>query len=121
MSPTSSPTDASLDELGAGLRGALIRPTDPAYEARRRIWNGMIDRRPAAIAECAGTADVMAVITFARRNGLPLSVRGGGHNVGGNAVCDGGIVADLGRMNGVRVDTAPAQKWNTPVLHIRLL
>ena len=106
MSPMNSSAAAALDDLAARLRGRLVRPQDGDYEARRHVWNGMIDRRPAAIAECTGTADVIAVVDFARREGLPISVRGGGHNVGGNAVCDGGIVADLRRMNGVRVDPA---------------
>jgi len=104
MSPADSP--AIFEDLAARLRGPLVRPEDEDYEARRHVWNGMIDRYPAAIAECSGAADVIAVVDFARRNELPISVRGGGHNVGGNAVCAGGIVADLRRMNGVRVDPA---------------
>jgi FAD/FMN-containing dehydrogenase len=97
-------TSSALDELAVEIHGRLVRPDDEAYDERRRVWNGMIDRRPVAIAECSGAADVITVVKFARHRGLPISVRCGGHNVGGNAVCDGGIVADLRHMNGVRVD-----------------
>ena len=90
--------------LAASLRGQLIRPADPAYDDARRIWNGMIDRYPALIARCTGVADVIAAVNFARDNGLLLSVRGGGHNVAGNAICDGGLVIDLSPMRGVHVD-----------------
>jgi len=87
-----------------GLRGALILPGDQAYDQARRVWNGMIDKRPLAIARAAGVADVMAVVHFARKHNLLLAVRGGGHNVAGSATCDGGIVLDLGAMNSVHVD-----------------
>jgi FAD/FMN-containing dehydrogenase len=100
------PPDADLSELRAGFRGALLRPADPGYEDARRVWNGMIDRRPALIARCAGAADVMRAVDFAREGGLPLAVRGGGHNVAGNAVCHGGVVIDLSRMRAIRVDPA---------------
>jgi len=93
-----------LQSLRAGLRGALLQPGDPGYDAARHVWNGSIDRKPALIARCTGAADVIAAVAFARANGLLLSVRGGGHNVTGNAVCDGGLMIDLSPMKGVRVD-----------------
>jgi FAD/FMN-containing dehydrogenase len=93
-----------IDSLRAALRGSLLQPGDPGYDESRTIWNAMIDRRPALIARCAGAADVMLAVDFARKNGLLLAVRGGGHNIAGNAVCDGGIMIDLSRMNLVRVD-----------------
>jgi FAD/FMN-containing dehydrogenase len=93
-------------ELKGKLRGALLRPGDPGYDDARKVWNGMIDRRPALIARCAGPADVIQAVGFARERGLPLAVRGGGHNVAGSAVCDGGLVIDLSRMKGIRVDPA---------------
>lgn len=96
---------ASLTELRAQVRGVLA-PGDDGYEAARRIWNGMIDRRPAVIARCAGVADVMAAVRFAREEGLPVAVRGGGHGVAGRAVCDDGIVIDLSPMKGIWVDPA---------------
>jgi FAD/FMN-containing dehydrogenase len=93
-----------LAELGAGLHGRLILPSDPDYDADRQLWNGMIDKRPLAIAQCADTADVMNTVRFARTNNLPVSVRGGGHNVAGKALRDGALAIDLSHMKGVRVD-----------------
>ncbi len=93
-----------LEGLRASMRGAVLQPGDDGYEAARHIWNGMIDRHPAVIARCTGAADVMAAVRFARAQGLPVAVRGGGHNVAGNAVCEGGLVIDLSPMRGVRVD-----------------
>jgi FAD/FMN-containing dehydrogenase len=84
--------------------GALIWPGDEPYEAARRIWNGMVDRRPALIARCAGEDDVVAALRHARERALPVAVRGGGHNVAGNAVCDGGVLIDLGGLREVAVD-----------------
>jgi FAD/FMN-containing dehydrogenase len=95
------------DDVVADLRGRIcgevIDRGDERYETARRIWNGMIDRRPALIVRCRGAADVAAVVNLARDRGVPLSVRGGGHNVSGNALCDG-LVIDLSLMNDVRVD-----------------
>jgi FAD/FMN-containing dehydrogenase len=92
------------EELGAALRGQLIRPEDPEYDSARRVWNAMSDKHPALIARVAGVADVIACVNFARDQGLPVAVRGGGHNAAGNAVCDGGLVIDLSRMRSVHVD-----------------
>jgi FAD/FMN-containing dehydrogenase len=94
----------ALTALAAGLRGRLVRPEDGDYDAARAVWNGMVDRRPALIARCAGVADVIAAVRFAREHGLLLAVKGGGHNVAGNGVCDGGLVIDLSPMDSVRVD-----------------
>ncbi len=91
-------------QFQASLRGYLIRPGDGAYDEARAVWNAMIDRRPALIVRCAGPADVISAINFAREHDLPASVRGGGHNVAGNAVCDDGLVIDLSDMKSVRVD-----------------
>lgn len=96
----------SIDQLKARLRGELIQPSDPAYEAARKVHNGMIDKRPALIAKCVDVADVIACVNFARETGTLLAVRGGGHNAGGLGICDGGLVADLSRMKGIRVDPA---------------
>ncbi len=93
-----------IREFGASLRGSLLQPGDAGYDAARRVWNGAIDRKPALIARCAGPADVLAAVNFARANQLLVSVRGGGHNVTGNAVCDGGLMIDLSPMKGIRVD-----------------
>jgi FAD/FMN-containing dehydrogenase len=86
------------------LRGALLRPGDDGYDAARTLWNAMIDKRPALIVRCAGVADVINAVNFARTYDLLVAVRGGGHNVAGNAVCDGGLMIDLSPMKSVHVD-----------------
>jgi FAD/FMN-containing dehydrogenase len=86
------------------LAGELVLPADAAFDDARRVWNGLIDKRPAAIVYCTGPADVAAVLGFARSHGLPISVRSGGHNVAGNSVSEGGVVIDLSRMKEVFVD-----------------
>ena len=97
--------DGSLvEEFGAKLRGELLRPGGGGYEEARRVWNGMIERRPALIVRAAGVADVISSVNFARENGLLLAVRGGGHNVAGTALADGALVVDLSAMKGIRVD-----------------
>jgi len=90
--------------LAGSLQGGLITPEHPAYDAARHVWNGMIDRHPAAIAQCTGVADVVAAVDFARENDIPITVRGGGHNVAGKAVRDGALMIDLGQMHGIWVD-----------------
>src|SRR5262245_48406556 len=92
------------DALQARLHGTLIRPGDVDYDEARAVWNGMIDRRPLAIARCAAVVDVVEALAFARAHELPVSVRGGGHNVSGNAVSDGGVVIDLSPMKAISVD-----------------
>jgi len=93
-----------LDDLRASLRGELITSADPAYDEARKLWNGMIDKRPTAIARCAGTADVISAVKFARSNDLAISVRGGGHSVAGKALRDDALAIDLSAMKGLRVD-----------------
>jgi FAD/FMN-containing dehydrogenase len=96
--------DTAIGNLRASLRGGLLQPADPGYDSARRIDNAMIDRRPALIVRCAGVADVLAAVRFARAQDLLVSVRAGGHNVAGNAICDGGLVIDVSSMKGIRVD-----------------
>ena len=96
--------DDAVAAFAAGFGGAVIGPDDPDYDGARAVWNGMIDRYPALIARPRGVADVIAAVNFARDRGLPLAVRGGGHNVAGSAVRDGALVIDLSGMRGVRVD-----------------
>jgi FAD/FMN-containing dehydrogenase len=98
--------DAAIKDLRASLRGSLLQPADAGYDGARRIDNAMIDRRPALIARCAGVADVLAAVRFARARDVLVSVRAGGHNVAGNAICDDGLVIDVSPMKGVRVDPA---------------
>jgi FAD/FMN-containing dehydrogenase len=95
---------APLQELDGNFSGELIRPGDIGYDSARRIFNAMIDRRPALIARCSGVADILAALDFAQTRDLPVAVRAGGHGVAGNAICDDGVVLDLSPMQGVRVD-----------------
>src|SRR5262249_33684436 len=96
--------ESAVQRFADSVRGRLLRLGDGSYDEARKVWNGMIDRRPALIARCAGAGDVIAAVRFAREHGLLLSVRGGGHNITGNAVCEGGLMIDLSPMKGVRVD-----------------
>ena len=102
--PTPSGTDIAA--LAARLQGPLLRPGAPGYDAARAVWNAMIDRRPALVVRCLGAADVVACVEFARASGLALSVKGGGHNIAGLAVCDGGLLLDMSLMRDVSVDPA---------------
>lgn len=96
----------AIEAFAAGLAGRVIRPADAEYDSARRIWNAMIDRHPGLIVRPLGTADVMAAVRFAREHELLIAVRGGGHNVAGRGLCDGGLVVDLSLMRGVLVDPA---------------
>jgi FAD/FMN-containing dehydrogenase len=96
--------ESAINSLAGQLQGQLIRPGDAGYDAARAVWNGMIDRRPAIIARCVSERDVIAAVNFAREQGVPLSVRGGGHHVAGSAVIDNGLVIDLSRMKAIRVE-----------------
>src|SRR5262249_40918757 len=101
-----------------GLRdqfaGELIGPDDGRYTTTRPVWSGMVDRRPALIARCTGEDDVVAALRFAREADLAVAVRGGGHNVAGNAICDGGVVIDLGALKGIGVDPERATATMQP-------
>ena len=100
--------EAAIVELRSRLRGRLVEPHDADYDAARLIWNGMFDKRPALIAHCSGTADVIEAVSFAREHSLLTAVRCGGHNSGGSGSCDGGILIDLSAMRAVRI--APKQR-----------
>jgi FAD binding domain/Berberine and berberine like len=97
---------AAIADFKKRLRGTLLAPADPNYDVARRVWNGMIDKRPALIAQCSATSDVVACIEFARAESVPVSVRGGGHSFAGKAVCDGGLMIDLSGMKGIEIDTS---------------
>ncbi len=105
---TTSPTDSLTAEAIAGLKstfnGTLLRPGQDGYDQARAVWNGMIDKCPALIARCTSSADVLSAVKFARRHNLLVAVRGGGHNVAGNAVCAGGLMIDLSPMKAIAVD-----------------
>ena len=96
----------NIDDLKSSFNGEILQPADAGYEEARKIWNASVDKRPAIIARCSGVADVVAAVNYGRVNQLLTAIRGGGHNVGGRALCDGGIVIDLSRMRAVHVDDA---------------
>jgi FAD/FMN-containing dehydrogenase len=102
---------AAVADFAAGLRGDLLLPGNSAYDARRRVWNGMFDKKPALIACCTGTADVRRAVDFARGHRLLTAVRSGGHSISGKSTCEGGLVIDLQSMQGVRVDSAASRAY----------
>lgn len=104
----------TIKDLKTNVKGHVVLPDDQSYDEVREIWNAMIDRRPAVIVQVANADDVSHVITFARKNGLEISIRGGGHNIAGNAVCDNGVMIDLSTMKNVRVDAQKRRAYVEP-------
>ncbi len=104
----------AIDKLKAGLKGRVVLPQDSHYDEVRAIWNAMVDRRPAVIVQCKGTDDVLHALAFARANALEVSIRGAGHNIAGNAICDDGIMIDLSTMKNVRVDPGKRRAYVEP-------
>jgi FAD/FMN-containing dehydrogenase len=104
----------SIERLKTNVKGHVVLPDDPNYDEVREIWNAMIDRRPAVIVQCAEADDVSHVVTFAHENGQEISIRGGGHNIAGNAVSDNGIMIDLSTMTNVRVDAQKRRAYVEP-------
>src|ERR1700692_169802 len=98
-------TNSKIDVLKQQFGGELLAPRHVQYDTARKVWNGMIDKRPALIARCTSTSDVIACIHFALEHDVLISVRGGGHNYAGKAVCDDGLVIDLSPMKGIWVDS----------------
>src|SRR5437773_2384387 len=119
MAGTATATGTALEDLRGQIRGEVISGGDPGYAEACRIWNGMIEREPVLVVRCSGAADVIAAVRFAREAGLPVSVRSGGHNVAGTALCDG-VVVDLTGMRNVFVDLGgrpsapPAARGSAP-------
>ena len=107
-------SNSAIEELKTAIRGQLMLPDDAGFDEARSIWNAMIDRRPAMILRCAGVADVRRGVAFARDNGLPLAIRGGGHNIAGSAVCDDGLVLDFSLMKSVRIDPFAKRAYVEP-------
>jgi FAD/FMN-containing dehydrogenase len=105
-----------MTALQDAVRGQVILPDHEEYDRARRVWNAAIDRRPAMVVRCAGVADVLASVRYAREHDLLMAVRGGGHNVAGSGTCDDGMVIDLSAMKGVRVDPAARTAWAQPGL-----
>jgi len=111
---TTTVDGVALDAIGAALRGKVLVEGAPGYDEARTIWNAMIDRKPGIIIRCQGAADVVQAIRFAATHQLLVAVRGGGHNIAGNAVCDGGLMVDLSQMKSVRVDPTSKRAWVEP-------
>ena|SRR6186713_2374210 len=116
----------SIESLRTAVRGNVITPADAGFDDARRVWNAIIDRRPAAIVRCRAAADVIATVNFARDNQLPLAIRGGAHNVAGRCTCDDGIVIDFSEMKSIRVDPAaqtvraePGLRWRSSIARRR--
>jgi FAD/FMN-containing dehydrogenase len=103
-----------LGKLKTRVKADVVLPDDPLYHEIREIWNAMIDRRPAVIVQCAEAADVSYAIAFARENGLEISIRGAGHNIAGNAVCDNGVMIDLSTLKNVRIDAQKRRAYVEP-------
>ena len=99
-----NPVNRAIDDLRSRVTGRVLQPADPGFEEARRIWNAMIDRRPAVIVRCADAGDIPPAVDWARSQGLVITVRGGGHNIAGSAVCDGGVMIDLSPLKAVHVD-----------------
>ncbi len=112
-------SSSAIEELKAATRGQVILPDDAGYDEARSIWNAMIDRRPALIVRCAGVADVRRAVNFARDNGLPLAMRGGGHNIAGSAICNDGLVIDLSQMKSARIDPLARRAYVEPGCTLR--
>ena len=108
------PSSTATDALKASVRGQVLLPDDPTYDTARSIWNAMINRRPGIILRCAGVADIRQGVRFARDHALTLAIRGGGHNIAGSAVCEGGLMLDLSTMRSVRVDPALRRAYVEP-------
>ena len=104
----------SIDKLRSALTGRVLSPDDNGYDEARQIWNAMIDRRPAVIVQPADSADVAPAIKFARENTLEISVRGAGHNIAGNALCNDGLTIDFSNMKRVRVDAGKKLAYVEP-------
>ena len=107
-------SEEAIETLQSQLRGEVILPDDPDYDEARTIWNAMIDKRPGAIARCSGVADVMQALQVAKDHDLLLSVRSGGHNIAGNAICDGGLTIDLSGMKSVHIDPHAQRAYVEP-------
>jgi FAD/FMN-containing dehydrogenase len=107
-------TDADVNAFAKGLKGQVLKPDSAGYNEARSIWNAMIDKHPSLIVRCTSTEDVVNSVRFAKSHGLLVAIRGGGHNIAGNASCDGGMVIDLSQMKAVKVDVANMTATSQP-------
>ena len=104
----------AIEQLTAGIRGTVLQQGDAGYNEAREIWNAMIDRKPALMIQCSGVADVIQAIKFAAAHDLLTAIRGGGHNIGGSALAEGGVVIDLSNMKSVHVDPQARRAYVSP-------
>jgi FAD/FMN-containing dehydrogenase len=104
----------TTENLKSKVKGQVVLPSDSSYDEIREVWNAMIERRPALIVRCAEANDVPHAILFARENGLEISIRGAGHNIAGNALCDDGVMIDFSTMRNVRVDAERQRAYVEP-------
>jgi FAD/FMN-containing dehydrogenase len=104
----------AIEHLKSKVKGQIVLPNDSRYDEVRKIWNAMIERRPAVVVQCAEPDDVPHGISFARENGLEISIRGAGHNIAGNALCENGLVIDFSTMKNVRVDAEKKRAYVEP-------
>jgi FAD/FMN-containing dehydrogenase len=111
--------DETTKKLVSKVKGQVVLPDDPSYHEVRKIWNGMIDRRPAVIVRCAEADDVVHAVKFERTNGLYISIRGAVHNIAGNAVCDNGLMIDLSIMTNVSIDVGKRRAYVEPGATLR--
>src|SRR5262245_7038238 len=95
---------ATIQSFGSALRGEVIDPSSPAYDQARKVYNGMIDRRPALIVRCADAEDAAAALRLGMQQDVPIAIRSGAHNAGGLSVCNDGVVLDLGKLKKIRID-----------------
>lgn len=107
-------SNEKIETLKNKVKGQIVLPNDPSYNEVRKIWNAMIDRRPAVIVKCAEADDVLHAISYARENGLEISIRGGGHNIAGSALCDNGVLIDFSNMTTVSVDAQKRRAYVEP-------
>jgi FAD/FMN-containing dehydrogenase len=111
-------SEAAIAQFAGAMHGALLRPDSGDYDEARKVWNRLVDKRPALICRCADADDVARSLRFAREHDLLVAVRGGGHNIAGNCVCEGGLMVDLSPMKGIRVDAGRRTAWAEPGLRL---
>ncbi|HSQ86206.1 MAG TPA: FAD-dependent oxidoreductase, partial [Desulfobacterales bacterium] len=107
-------SNETIETLKSKVKGQIVLPDDPNYNEVREIWNAMIDRKPAVIVQCAEADDALHALSYARENGLEISIRGGGHNIAGSALCNNGVLIDFSHMKAIRVDAQKRRAYVEP-------
>jgi len=114
MDDMQTQSNETIETLKSKVKGQIVLPDDPNYNEVREIWNAMIDRKPAVIVQCAEADDVLHALSYARENGLEISIRGGGHNIAGSALCNNGVLIDFSHMKAIRVDAQKRRAYVEP-------